>query len=390
MESQKKRKTREKESSEQRQSYYKNLRKEQKKKRKKRKRKSQEEIVRGESRITRGAKHALPRAPKEQPKKRRLEDCEKYLPRGKRMVSVSLQQERGKINQNIEAGTAASREKIAKRRKEILVQPVEKFIERNLGFKELATANLIRDKGARSIGSGTFGNCYPGTYRGISVVIKEYKGSARESSNRLSLLQREAKHEAQVLQQISDHPGIPLLFGVSLKEMPVSIVLKFHGEGGQSLTVHKVAKNSVISEQKNWNRILHDTADALEHIHNCGFVHNDLKSNNVVLEKRVDQLHHPVIIDFGNSVAFSKAKNPVPKPSHLRDHYKNSYIAPELVNGRGKPSVETDVYSLAFLFKTVYEILKFENIALIRNGLSSPAAKRPSISEIKAALHDAC
>ena len=95
--------------------------------------------------------------------------------------------------------------------------------------------------------------------------------------------------------------------------MPVSIVLKFHGEGGQSLTVHKAAKNSVISEQKNWNRILHDTADALEHIHNCGFVHNDLKSNNVLLEKRVD---HPVIIDFGNSVAFSKAKNPVPI-SHL-------------------------------------------------------------------------
>ena len=157
--------------------------------------------MRGESRIIPGAKHALPRDPKEQPKKRRLKDCEKYLPRGKRMVSVSLPQERGNINHN-----------------------------------------------------------------------------------RLCLLQREAKHEAQVLQQISDHPGIPLLFGISLKEMPVSIVLKFHGEGGQSLTVHKVAKNSVISEQNNWNRILHDTVDALEHIHNCGFVHNDLKSNNVVLE----------------------------------------------------------------------------------------------------------
>ena len=174
--------------------------------------------------------------------------------------------------------------------------------------------------------------------------------------------------------------------------MPVSIVLKFHGECFQSLTVHKAAKNSVIPEQKDCNKILHDTADALEHIHNCGFVHNNLKSNNVVLEKREDQLHHPVIhvIEFGNSVAFSKAKNPVPKPSHLRDHYKNSYIAPELVNERGKPSVEIDIYSLAFLVKTVYGILKIENVALIRKGLSSPAAKRPSISEIKAALRDAC
>ena len=37
------------------------------------------------------------------------------------------------------------------------MQPVKSCSERNLGFKELATANLIQDKGARSIGSGTLG-----------------------------------------------------------------------------------------------------------------------------------------------------------------------------------------------------------------------------------------
>ena len=34
------------------------------------------------------------------------------------------------------------------------------------------------------------------------------------------------------------------------------------------------------------NRILYDTANALEHIHGCRFAHNDLKANNVVLEKQ--------------------------------------------------------------------------------------------------------
>ena len=88
---------------------------------------------------------------------------------------------------------------------------------------------------------------------------------------------------------------------------------------------------------------------------------------------------HPVIIDFGKSVAFNKAKNPVPKPAHLRVHYRNSYVAPELVDGTGKPSVEGDVFSLAFLIKTVYGILNFKKIDCIKTGLRRRAASRPSI-----------
>ena len=40
-------------------------------------------------------------------------------------------------------------------------------------LKNINVANLMRKAGARSIGSGTFGTCYPGKYRGIRVVIKE-------------------------------------------------------------------------------------------------------------------------------------------------------------------------------------------------------------------------
>jgi len=102
-------------------------------------------------------------------------------------------------------------------------------------------------------------------YHGISVIVKEYKERtyARDSSHSLSLLQREAKHKARILHQLGDHPGIPLLFGISLKEMPVSIALKFHGDSGESLTVYKAAKNNNVSEQKGWNRILHETAGRL-------------------------------------------------------------------------------------------------------------------------------
>ena len=231
-----------------------------------------------------------------------------------------------------------------KKEKVVIQRPAALKATEDTTFKELAPENLVRDQGARSIGSGTFGDCYPGKYRGISVVIKKYK-EKRDFS--FSFLQREARHEAQVLQQLGDHPGIPLLFGVVLKKKLVSLVLKYHGDGGESLTVYKAAKNSSVSELKDWNRILHDTAVALDHIHKCGFTHNYLKCNNVVLEKREDQLLNPVIVDF------------------------------------------CDVYSLTYIINKVYGLLKFKTMPCIKKGLSEVATNRPSIIEITSALRAA-
>ena len=71
----------------------------------------------------------------------------------------------------------------------------------------------------------------------------------------------------------------------------------------------------------------------------------------------------------------------------MKKHF--NYLAPELLDGTGKPSIESDIYSLAFLIQTVYKLLKFKNIAILKNGLSRLAATRPSICEIKAALQAA-
>ena len=46
--------------------------------------------------------------------------------------------------------------------------------------------------------------------------------------------------------------------------------------------------------------------------------------------------------------------------------YKDSYIAPELVNGMRNP-VTSDVYSLAFLVKKLYGMLNFSNIAVVKS-----------------------
>lgn len=91
-------------------------------------------------------------------------------------------------------------------------------------------------------------------------------------------------------------------------KMPVFIVLKFYGEGNESLTIFKRAKTKRITDKLEWNKILWDTADALQHVHEAGYVHKDLKSINVVLEKCGDEKLHPVIIDLGKVVEIEKAK----------------------------------------------------------------------------------
>ena len=48
--------------------------------------------------------------------------------------------------------------------------------------------------------------------------------------------------------------------------------------------------------KKDWVKISHNVADALNHVHKKGFLHCDLKSTNVIVFKKEDFL-----IDFGKA-----------------------------------------------------------------------------------------
>ena len=56
--------------------------------------------------------------------------------------------------------------------------------------------------------------------------------------------------------------------------------------------------------------------------------------------------------------------------------YKDSYIAPELVDGTAKPSATSDIYSLAFLVKKLYGMLNFSDIAIVKRALENSPDER--------------
>ena len=105
------------------------------------------------------------------------------------------------------------------------------------------------------------------------------------------------------------------------------------------------------------------------------------------LNKRKGQ-PSPVIIDFGKSVLAEKAKVPMAKAKHVGGHF--SYIAPELRNGTAKPSVSSDICSLAFMIKSLYKILDFKLIKLngtVKNALKELSDDRPSLIELSGSLN---
>ena len=135
--------------------YYKKLRREQKKKRKRK-----NNVPTNQPQAVKVKKVAVTDFLSHQLKKGEVKANE-ILPTGK-MVSAVLR-DAGTLKKGKSATTSQRAE----------VQSSSK-VTANTDVTELS--NVKRITGAKSIGSGTFGTCFPRTFRGIRVVIKEYNG----------------------------------------------------------------------------------------------------------------------------------------------------------------------------------------------------------------------
>ena len=293
-----------------------------------------------------------------------------YPVRGLRMVEAALQ--RGE-------------RPLQKRKSESSSDIVVKKPKSQHEVKELDRSLLHRVAGVPALGSGTFGTCYLARYRNVDVAVKELHD--KDGKKTASALKKAVLREARVLMELGDNKGLPHLFGVCSTDKPVCLVLLFHGEGQSCLTVYKATKASPALSDTDWKSIFRRTAEALQYIHDCDFIHNDLKSDNVVLEKCEDgsaTAYNPVIIDFGCSVKTQDARQRTPKPNHLKEVNKGSYVAPEILDGTGKPSFCSDVYSFARMVELVHKRCNYPLFSTVRKALSRIPEKRPALTELKA------
>lgn len=260
--------------------------------------------------------------------------------------------------------------------------PTQIVVQRHV--REIDPSLVVRSK--KFLGCGTFGNCYLANYRDVMVTVKEFK---KRKSWSLNDLRKEVRHEARMLSHLEDHRGVPLLFGVITKTEPLRLVTKFHGHKDTSPTLSSAMRKKKM-EKPSWLGILKNLITALDHIHTGGILHNDLKANNLVLEK-LEKEWNPVIIDFGKARFALDPKPAMSLPASEQEEYRKRYphIASELVCGTGRQSFVSDIFSLGRIVFAVLDLLPTatsKSLKVARAAMCDEPEQCPSLKELLAAL----
>lgn len=223
------------------------------------------------------------------------------------------------------------------RKEEKPAQPKQQ--SKTSAVKEINPVEIVRTE--KSLGCGTFSVCYLAYYRSIMVAVKEY----RMKSKSVDEVKRELLHEARMINHLEDHRNIPLLFGAVTKGEQLKLVTQFHGQKGQSVTLSMAFKKKKLDKPQ-WLNILKGICKGLSNVHNGQILHNDLKSNNVVLEKQKEVQWNPVIIDFGKARFITDPKTTMSLTASSQESYKRHYphIAPEIIAGSGRQSISSDLF----------------------------------------------
>ena len=161
------------------------------------------------------------------------------------------------------------------------------------------------------------------------MVEKEIKvrGSSKKETERA---RQEVIHEASVLADLGDHPGIPHLFGVCSLCTPFYLVLEQHAVEGRSVTLSKAAATGLISDVTECAAILKQICEVLIFMHSKGYLHNNLKGNNVILD---GTSHKATLIDFWKSKKITMVKLTKAKVNIAEAALKYPHIAPEIHRG---------------------------------------------------------
>lgn len=163
---------------------------------------------------------------------------------------------------------------------------------------------------------------------------------------------------------------------VEREDNRVDIVTNFHSVNG----VHMNFRDIPTDANVNWTNLLRGLCDAVRYLHEkLKVLHNDIKSNNIVLDGCNLTEAVAVLVDFGKATHQSSTKI-YHTPADIR---KFKHLAPELGQTNAKQSKGSDIYSLGYTIKSLKR--KFPNLPamfddLYRYCMRSSPSRRPSAS----------
>lgn len=188
------------------------------------------------------------------------------------------------------------------------------------------------------LGAGGMGKVYRAKVRdsGKAVAIKALHKSRQSDPRAIA----QFAHEAEVLAMLR-HPNIVGVHGLG----------RFPG-GGYFFVMDFIDGVDLESRLRQGPLPLHhaieivkEVADAIQHAHDQGVVHCDLKPANILL----DQMGRVYVSDFGFAFLIADSS----KMSRQSIGGTAGYIAPEILLRKSKPTPAADVYALGMILRTL-------------------------------------
>ncbi|GKY98677.1 hypothetical protein MPSEU_000824000 [Mayamaea pseudoterrestris] len=137
---------------------------------------------------------------------------------------------------------------------------------------------------------------------GVKVAIKTIAKHEALRSRRLRVRGRFYVEEWEILKRFQDHPYIISLLDVYETDEEIQLVLEYC-EGGELFAALQNKQGRSKSSQRyteaQASRITHQILQALFDLHEAGFVHRDIKAENILLVSENENDIHVKLCDFG-------------------------------------------------------------------------------------------
>ena len=110
--------------------------------------------------------------------------------------------------------------------------------------------------------------------------------------------------------------------------------------------------------------IILELSETLSYIHNKGFLHNDIKTDNIVFYIECAKLK-PILIDFGKACPVKEGEYwRLSREAQQKYRLNHSHTAPEIVDGTAPQSPLSDIYSLGRVVIKIGEFVRWGAYAL--------------------------
>ena len=213
----------------------------------------------------------------------------------------------------------------------------------------------------RVLGSGVHGRATLVRYQGRLACLKE---GLRGPSQNLSFWR-----EAGTLRRVNGAGGAPRIYKIGADwPMLLTDFIPYP-------SIKTFIQNDQIKSHTQIIDIYHAAAAALAEVHRAGFVHCDIKSDNLLVDA-CPGTSRVFFIDFGMAWPVGETP-PYFKKHQPGDHSCHPHYAPEFYYG-GPATTTSDVYSLGVMMTNLLTLDRYSDIEVVAPGISDLCRKMTS------------